>query len=50
MMMTTRLPADDPLQRRPDISRAKKVLGWEPVTPVDEGLGRTVDYFRGLAG
>jgi len=44
------LPADDPLQRQPDISRAKKVLGWEPVTPVDEGLGRTIDYFRTLAG
>jgi UDP-glucuronate decarboxylase len=44
------LPADDPLQRRPDISKAKKALGWEPVTAVHVGLGRTIEYFRGLAG
>jgi UDP-glucuronate decarboxylase len=39
------LPADDPKQRRPDISVAKEVLGWEPKIQLDEGLERTVDYF-----
>src|SRR3984885_12919496 len=42
------LPADDPVRRRPDISRARKVLGWEPAVPLSEGLARTVDYFRGV--
>jgi UDP-glucuronate decarboxylase len=40
------LPTDDPRQRQPDISRAKEVLGWEPKVPLDEGLARTVEYFR----
>src|SRR6266487_4955490 len=40
------LPQDDPKQRRPDISRAKELLHWEPKVPVREGLMRTVDYFR----
>lgn len=40
------LPADDPLQRKPDISLAKKELGWEPTIDLDEGLDRTIDYFR----
>jgi len=39
------LPQDDPKQRQPDISRAKKLLGWEPVVPLEEGLKRTVAYF-----
>lgn len=42
------LPEDDPQQRQPDISKAKRVLGWEPVVPLDEGLQRTVEYFRGV--
>jgi UDP-glucuronate decarboxylase len=42
------LPADDPLQRRPDIAKAKKVLSWEPTVPLDKGLAKTVDYFRQL--
>ena len=42
------LPQDDPKQRRPDISRAKTLLGWEPTVPLKEGLGRTVTYFRDL--
>jgi UDP-glucuronate decarboxylase len=42
------LPSDDPKQRRPDISKAKAKLGWEPTIPLEEGLGRTIDYFRGL--
>ncbi len=41
------LPADDPKQRRPDITLAKKVLKWEPAVPLDEGLKRTIAYFRG---
>ena len=40
------LPADDPKQRRPDISLAKEVLGWEPRVPLEEGLDRTIVYFR----
>jgi UDP-glucuronate decarboxylase len=42
------LPADDPKQRQPDISRARELLGWEPNVPLDEGLDRTIDYFRGV--
>ena len=41
------LPKDDPKQRRPDISRARKLLGWEPEVPTAEGLRRTIDYFCG---
>ncbi len=41
------LPADDPKQRRPDLTRARALLGWEPVVPLREGLARTIDYFRG---
>ena len=44
------LPADDPVRRQPDITRARQFLGWEPTTPLDEGLKRTVDYFRGRLG
>jgi UDP-glucuronate decarboxylase len=40
------LPADDPRQRRPDISLARKVLRWEPMVPLEEGLKRTIAYFR----
>jgi len=40
------LPEDDPKQRRPDITLAKELLGWEPRVPVREGLLRTIDYFR----
>ena len=39
------LPADDPRQRRPDITRAQKLLGWEPKVPLREGLKRTAEYF-----
>jgi UDP-glucuronate decarboxylase len=42
------LPSDDPRQRQPDISLAKKLLGWEPKVPVEVGLRRTIEYFRGL--
>jgi UDP-glucuronate decarboxylase len=40
------LPADDPKQRKPDISLARKVLGWQPTTVLETGLERTIDYFR----
>ena len=42
------LPSDDPRQRRPDISKAKVVLGWEPKTQLREGLVRTIAYFDKL--
>jgi dTDP-glucose 4,6-dehydratase len=40
------LPQDDPKQRQPDITRARKVLGWEPKVGLDEGLSKTIEYFR----
>jgi dTDP-glucose 4,6-dehydratase len=40
------LPEDDPKQRRPDISKAKKVLGWEPKVSLEQGLHLTLQYFR----
>jgi UDP-glucuronate decarboxylase len=40
------LPADDPRQRRPDITLAKRVLKWEPTVPLEEGLKRTIAYFK----
>jgi UDP-glucuronate decarboxylase len=42
------LPADDPRQRCPDISQARKVLEWTPAVPLEEGLRRTIEYFRTL--
>jgi len=42
------LPQDDPLQRRPDISKAREYLHWEPGTALEEGLSRTIEYFRGI--
>ena len=42
------LPTDDPRQRQPDISRARELLGWEPKVMLEEGLGQTVEYFRGM--
>lgn len=43
------LPADDPKQRRPDITRAKEILGWEPRIHRSEGLSITYDYFKSLS-
>jgi len=40
------LPQDDPVRRRPDITRARDVLGWEPVVPLEEGLQYTIEAFR----
>ncbi len=44
------LPADDPTRRRPDIARARELLGWEPVVPVEEGLVETARYLAAEAG
>ena len=44
------LPVDDPTQRRPDITRAKALLGWEPTVELREGIQRTADYFAGVLG
>jgi dTDP-glucose 4,6-dehydratase len=44
------LPVDDPKVRQPDITRAKKVLGWEPLVDFDEGIRKTIDYFRTRLG
>jgi dTDP-glucose 4,6-dehydratase len=40
------LPQDDPRRRRPDITRAKKILGWSPKIPLDNGLSQTIAYFK----
>jgi len=42
------LPQDDPKQRRPDIEKARRLLGWEPEIALREGLSRTISYFDGL--
>jgi dTDP-glucose 4,6-dehydratase len=42
------LPQDDPKVRRPDITIAREVLGWEPRVPLEEGLRRTIPYFAAL--
>jgi UDP-glucuronate decarboxylase len=42
------LPEDDPTQRQPDISIAKKELNWEPKINIEEGLKKTIDYFKGI--
>lgn len=42
------LPSDDPRQRRPDISRAMAILGWQPTIPLQIGLERTIAYFRSM--
>jgi UDP-glucuronate decarboxylase len=40
------LPEDDPMRRQPHIGRAKKHLNWKPTTPLEEGLSRTIEYFK----
>ncbi len=47
-MVFEKLPEDDPKRRCPDIKKAKKELGWEPLIPFDEGIKKTIDYFREL--
>ena len=43
------LPEDDPVQRQPDIGLARAELGWSPTIALDDGLRRTIDYFRPIA-
>ena len=43
------LPKDDPKRRKPDITLAQELLGWEPKVPLKEGLAKTIAYFRGMA-
>ena len=40
------LPVDDPVKRKPDITFARKELGWEPQTDIEQGIGKTIEYFR----
>jgi dTDP-glucose 4,6-dehydratase len=49
-IVTRPLPADDPKQRQPDISKARQQLAWEPTIPLRQGLVRTIEYFRPLIG
>ena len=42
------LPVDDPKQRRPDITRARNLLGWQPEVGLEDGLRRTLEYFRSV--
>ncbi len=42
------LPADDPKQRQPDITKARNILGWEPKVQLEDGLKETISYFRKL--
>ncbi len=42
------LPVDDPQRRKPDISRAKKILDWEPMVDLDTGLNLTIKWFNNL--
>jgi dTDP-glucose 4,6-dehydratase len=44
------LPVDDPKRRQPDITRARTLLGWEPQVPLEQGLPKTIDYFRSKLG
>lgn len=41
------MPADDPIKRQPDITRAKELLGWHPVVDIESGLQQTIEYFQG---
>ena len=43
------LPQDDPVRRRPDITLAKEKLNWQPKVGLEEGLGRTIEYFKSLS-
>ena len=46
MIVHGELPVDDPKQRQPDITRARSLLGWEPEVPLEDGLKRTLEFFR----
>ena len=47
-MVFKSLPSDDPMQRKPDIGRAREMLGWEPTVQLEAGLGKTIGYFERL--
>ena len=47
-LVTGPLPTDDPTRRCPDIGRARALLDWQPAVALDDGLGRTITYFREL--
>jgi dTDP-glucose 4,6-dehydratase len=49
-LVTRPLPTDDPKQRRPDITRARTLLHWEPKVQLEEGLVKTIEYFRTKVG
>jgi UDP-glucuronate decarboxylase len=42
------LPQDDPMQRKPDLTKAKQILGWGPTVKLQDGLAKTIDYFKQL--
>jgi UDP-glucuronate decarboxylase len=42
------LPKDDPTRRQPDIALARKELGWQPTVPLEEGIVRTIEWFRSI--
>jgi nucleoside-diphosphate-sugar epimerase len=46
IVLSEKLPEDDPLKRKPDISKAKELLQWEPKISLEEGLRKTIEYFR----
>ena len=48
MLVFQPLPADDPKQRRPDITLARQKLNWQPTIKLRDGLVRTIDYFKAL--
>jgi UDP-glucuronate decarboxylase len=50
MIVNERVPEDDPVRRCPDISLARRVLGWEPKIGLGEGLRQTIEYFRQIVG
>ena len=47
VLSSTSRTVDDPKVRQPDITRAKTILGWEPKVTFEEGIKKTIDYFRG---
>ena len=44
------MPSDDPKRRKPDITLATELLGWEPKVPLQEGLSKTIEYFKSFVG
>ena len=48
IIFSEELPQDDPVRRRPDITRAKRLLGWEPKVSLEEGVKKTIEYFKNL--